>query len=174
MDFLTAVKTCFRKYFKFSGRARRSEFWYWVLFIFIAGIVLGIMDNVIFGADLAGDDFQPISAIFTLVTFIPGLAVSWRRLHDINRSGWWIGGGYLAIALYTLVILGSALSIGGTADAGGLELAPLLIAVLSIIFGLGIVIWAIAVLVFFCTDTKAGMNRYGEDPKYDRSVSVFD
>ena len=108
MSFMDAVKTCFGKYATFSGRALRSEFWWYVLFIFIAQIVLGMVDRAAFGPselmnmsatgmqgmqDGMGFAFsyqpQPITGIFMLATLVPSLAVGARRLHDTGRSGWW-------------------------------------------------------------------------------------
>jgi len=82
MGFQQAIKLVLNKYFQFGGRAPRSEYWYWVLFLFMAGIILAIVDAVLFG------EGQPVSALFSLATLIPGIAVSVRRLHDTGRSGW--------------------------------------------------------------------------------------
>lgn len=87
MDFGNAIKICFSKYAVFSGKASRSEFWYFFLFGFIGALVTIIIDSMILGFSI--DDTGPISAIFTIITFLPYLAVGARRLHDINRSGWW-------------------------------------------------------------------------------------
>ena len=85
--FCEAISVCFLKYVGFSGRASRSEFWYWVLFSILAGIVTGLIDLVFFGVD---NDFSPINSLFSLATFMPSLAVAFRRLHDTGRSGWWL------------------------------------------------------------------------------------
>jgi len=66
-----------KNYANFSGRARRKEYWYFVLGQLIISIITGLLDETIFN-------------ISTLILFIPGLAVLVRRLHDINKSGWWI------------------------------------------------------------------------------------
>lgn len=87
MDFSTAVRTCFQKFVTFSGRAQRSEFWYFVLFNLIGSFVLGLIDALLFG--WASDDPQVLNAIFSLVMFLPSLSVAVRRLHDTDRSGWW-------------------------------------------------------------------------------------
>jgi uncharacterized membrane protein YhaH (DUF805 family) len=88
MDFMTAVKTCLtKKYATFSGRALRSEYWFFYLFIVLGGIAATIIDVVILGRFV--DDFGPIHAIFTLATFLPVIAAGARRLHDNDRSGWW-------------------------------------------------------------------------------------
>lgn len=71
----------YKKYADFTGRARRKEFWMFVLFYFIFSIVLGIIDGII-GVQLLG-------LLFSLGSLIPSLAIGARRLHDTGRSGWW-------------------------------------------------------------------------------------
>lgn len=84
MNFTDAVKTVLtEKYVDFNGRASRSEFWWYVLFAFIASAVLQLVDNAIVGMPL-------LASIFALATLLPGLAVSVRRLHDKDKSGWFI------------------------------------------------------------------------------------
>ena len=84
MSFAESVETCFRKYADFSGQASRSEFWWFVLFQFMIGLVAGIANQILFGAPQF-----PIQTLVSLGMFLPGLAVGARRLHDINKSGWW-------------------------------------------------------------------------------------
>lgn len=76
MNFQQAVSSGFQKYAQFSGRASRSEFWYWILFVILAGVI----------ASLLGDVANVVVAIGTIV---PNLAIAARRLHDIDKSGWW-------------------------------------------------------------------------------------
>lgn len=76
MDFGGAIKSVFSKYATFTGRARRSEFWYWYLFTFIVGCVLGWI--------------PVLGWLVSIALIIPNLAVGARRLHDTNRSGWWL------------------------------------------------------------------------------------
>ena len=87
MDFATSIKTCFSKYGVFSGRASRSEFWWFALFGFIGGIVTTVIDVMILGYSV--ESYGPTNIIFTIITFLPYISVGARRLHDINRSGWW-------------------------------------------------------------------------------------
>lgn len=87
MNFQTSIKTCFSKYATFSGRASRSEFWFFCLFCFLGGIVGMIIDTMMLG--YPAEETGPINLIFNVVVFLPGLAVGARRLHDIDRSGWW-------------------------------------------------------------------------------------
>jgi uncharacterized membrane protein YhaH (DUF805 family) len=78
-----------KKYAEFSGRARRKEYWMFVLFNAIIAIVLSLIDLAIglkFGPN---DSFGVLSGIYSLAVLVPSLAVSWRRLHDTDRSGWW-------------------------------------------------------------------------------------
>ncbi|WP_122412889.1 DUF805 domain-containing protein [Pseudomonas viridiflava] len=72
-----------RKYAVFEGRARRQEFWMFFLINLLISIVLGFLDG------LLGTD-QLISALYSIAVFLPGLAVGVRRLHDTDRSGWWM------------------------------------------------------------------------------------
>ena len=87
MDFQTSIKTCFKKYAEFSRRASRSEFWWFALFCFLASMVTAIVDVTVFG--YTWEQYGPMNTIFQLGVFIPSVAVGARRLHDINKSGWW-------------------------------------------------------------------------------------
>jgi uncharacterized membrane protein YhaH (DUF805 family) len=82
MNFTDAIKSGFSNYVNFSDRADRSEYWFWVLFTVTCTIGTYIVDFVI---------GLPITRIlFELATFLPGIAIAVRRLHDTDRSGWWI------------------------------------------------------------------------------------
>lgn len=100
MTFAEAVQACFSKYVTFSGRALRSEFWYFVLFIVVGGVATNIIDIVVLGAPSGGG---PVTLLFSLATFLPHLAVSVRRLHDIGKSGWFLL--LLLIPLIGIIIL---------------------------------------------------------------------
>jgi len=73
-----AIVTCFKKFADFKGRARRSEFWYFELFCVLISLIFSIFIN------------EDVATIAMLITLIPNIAVSVRRLHDIDRSGWWM------------------------------------------------------------------------------------
>lgn len=105
MNFIESVKSCFEKYATFSGRASRPEYWYWILFTLIASFILDLIGASLLGFNLAeGAKYNIFSALFSLVTFLPGLAVSARRLHDVNRSGWWMLIAFTIIGLIPLTI----------------------------------------------------------------------
>jgi uncharacterized membrane protein YhaH (DUF805 family) len=99
MNFPQAIASGFRNYVTFSGRASRSEYWYWVLFAFIGGIVTGILDYSMFDTD-----FSPLNAIFNLILFLPSLAMGIRRLHDIGRTGWWWLIAFTIIGIIVLIV----------------------------------------------------------------------
>jgi uncharacterized membrane protein YhaH (DUF805 family) len=78
-----------KKYADFSGRARRREYWFFVLFNIIISVVLTVCD-VALGTYSAAASIGILTGIYTLAVLIPGIAVSVRRLHDTGRSGWWL------------------------------------------------------------------------------------
>jgi uncharacterized membrane protein YhaH (DUF805 family) len=98
MTFIDAIKICFTKYADFNGCASRPEFWWWFLFTVIASLALQTLSYNLSGA-------------FTIATFLPSVAVGARRLHDIDRSGWWQ-------ILYFLPIIGWIVLVIFWAEAG--------------------------------------------------------
>jgi uncharacterized membrane protein YhaH (DUF805 family) len=135
MGFMGAVRSGFSNYVTFSGRARRSEYWYWVLFVVIVAFFALFLDMRFFpewvtasaevaeGMASAQATGGPITALVGLGLFLPGLAVTVRRLHDTDRRGWWI------------------------------------------LLGLIPIIGIIVLIVFYCTAGTPGPNRFGPDPK---------
>ena len=106
--FLVVVK---ERYAQFSGRARRSEYWYFYLFYVLIVIGLAIVDGIS-GTRNATAGVGLFSGVFGLAMLIPSLAVSVRRLHDTGRSGWWLLIALVpvigAIVLLVFVLLESA------------------------------------------------------------------
>jgi uncharacterized membrane protein YhaH (DUF805 family) len=136
-----------RRYAHFSGRARRLEYWMFVLLLVFVAILLSVFDAA-FG--LAWNDRRAggiLSSIFVLGAVIPLLAASVRRLHDTGRAGWWVT---VPIASFVL---------GALAIEFDSALASVLIAIPG-------TIGSIATLVFCCLPGTPGRNRYGLDPKY--------
>jgi len=93
MNFAQAISSGFSNYVQFGGRACRSEYWYWTLFAFIASVVAYMIDGML--------GIGMVSNIVGLGLLLPGLAVSARRLHDIDRTFWWV--------LLTFTIIGVVL-----------------------------------------------------------------
>ena len=91
MNFGQAIALGFSKYLDFTGRASRSEFWFWVLFAVIGAITTNTLDAAIFVYHNGVSPLNsPLSNIFTIVALLPSLAVATRRLHDVDRTGWWM------------------------------------------------------------------------------------
>ena len=97
MGFGQAISAGFSNYVNFSDRACRSEYWYWILFIIIAEIVTGAIDVTL--------GVQFVTGIFGLVTFLPNLAVAIRRLHDLDRTGWWILLGLIPLIGWIILLI---------------------------------------------------------------------
>lgn len=88
MNFIAAIRTCLQKYFTFSGRARRKEYWYFVLFSVLIPVPFAVLDMVL-GLEFSPGQAGPLELIVSLALIIPSASAAARRLHDINRSGWW-------------------------------------------------------------------------------------
>ncbi|QDT80584.1 DUF805 domain-containing protein [Gimesia maris] len=98
-----------KKYAEFSGRARRKEYWMFFLFNILISFVIGILGAII--GETGGLITVSLSGLYSLFIFIPSIAVTVRRLHDTNRTGWWILIGLIpffgAIILFIFMILDS-------------------------------------------------------------------
>jgi len=112
MTFVDEIRICFtKKYVTFSGRASMSEYWSWVFFILIIQIALYLSLFLSAVFVISGDNQTPrgmeilisLSYIFAFIVFLPSLAVTVRRLHDVNRSGWWLLIGFTFIGLIPLM-----------------------------------------------------------------------
>lgn len=88
MNFRIAIIKCFMLYTIFSGRAGKSEFWWFFLFTFILGIMASVIDSTL-GFDKAIGGNGGVTTLIQVATFLPSIAVGSRRLHDTGRSGWW-------------------------------------------------------------------------------------
>jgi uncharacterized membrane protein YhaH (DUF805 family) len=100
MSFVEAIKSGFHNYVNFSGRAARSEYWYWTLFFILVAIAAALIDLALF-PQVA---ISPINTIAELALLLPTVAVSVRRLHDLDFTGWWF--------LLVLTILGGFVLLG--------------------------------------------------------------
>ena len=93
MDFPSAVATCFSKYATFSGRARRAEFWWFALFNSAVFVILSVIELTFGDAHrwMMGEGGPGlVGGVYWLAILLPSLAVTVRRLHDTDRSGWWL------------------------------------------------------------------------------------
>ncbi len=87
MTMTEAVRTVLSKYATMSGRAGRAEFWWWILATLIASAVANLLDYLLFGSD---SFYRPIGTILGLLILIPDFTVTVRRLHDTDRTAWWL------------------------------------------------------------------------------------
>lgn len=141
MGFREAVHVCFQDYFRFSGRARRPEFWWFMLFVIVGSLLAAFVDFVLFGEDkLIG-----LEGLFTLFTVFPLNAVAWRRLHDVGRSGLW------NLAPVPLVFL--AVMLQQTAPG------------VSALAGMGIIGLTLVILYWCVIPGSQNENRYGPPPQ---------
>ncbi|MEM1383574.1 MAG: DUF805 domain-containing protein [Pseudomonadota bacterium] len=145
-----AIKSCFQDYFKFSGRARRPEFWWFTLFTTLGWLFLDQIDALVWGEEM----LVGFGGLFTLLTFVPHLAVIWRRLHDVGRPGW------LAVILFLaqmLLFFMISLTLASTAGGGG----PPVVFSLTMLGLAGVMVF---VFVLFAMPSQPGDNRYGPEP----------
>ena len=175
MDPVTAVKTCFKKYIDFKGRARRSEFWWFVLFVFVVSTALSYVGLI---TPVVGY----ISSAVSLAVLIPWLAVLCRRLHDTNRGSWWV----VLMAVLIVGYFGSFVSLIGAnyeqlqsvssgnvdeimeiaqAMANSVQASPAL-ATVMVVCVLGVMLLGLVLLIFSLLDSHWQENKYGPSPKY--------
>ena len=86
-----------KRYAQFAGRSRRKEYWSFFLLMLAAYVVAGIVDGILGMNTMIGGLYGPLSLLAALVFIIPSFAVGIRRLHDTNRSGWWILIGFIPL-----------------------------------------------------------------------------
>jgi len=89
-----------KRYAEFGGRSRRKEFWSFFLFYIIVSVVLGIVEGMAGLTGMVGGAYGPLTAIFYLGVLIPYIAVAIRRMHDQDKSGW-----FILIPIYNLILL---------------------------------------------------------------------
>jgi len=101
VGFGQAVVLGLRNFVNFTGRSSRAAHWFFALAAILAGFVTGAVDSALFGRGLY--DPQPISGLVSLLLILPSLALAVRRLHDVNRSGWWLLLGFTVIGAIPLL-----------------------------------------------------------------------
>jgi uncharacterized membrane protein YhaH (DUF805 family) len=117
MNFAEAIRSCFHNYVGFTGRARRSEYWWFALFGLLVSIVATTLD-VAFGSMDGDTNAGVIGGIVGLALLLPSIAVTIRRLHDTSRSGWWILLGFIPIVGAIILIVFYCLDSSGDNEYG--------------------------------------------------------
>ncbi|MGM9701806.1 MAG: DUF805 domain-containing protein [Prevotella sp.] len=164
LGFAEACRQASGRLFDFRGRSRRSEFWWASLALFLVSAGLSLLQMLL-------DAVAVMVVVFlcSIVLNIMGLALSFRRLHDTGRSGWWMGG-YMLAYLLGLVVLSIVMICSGFDSAAGYKggelscVSGLLMAFFSW-FALSL-IYGLVMLYFLCQDSEQGENKFGASPKY--------
>jgi uncharacterized membrane protein YhaH (DUF805 family) len=149
------AKRPLQKYADFSGRASRPEYWWFVLALIVAHTILTIVESILGINHMVGGVYGPLVALLWLATLVPQISVGVRRLHDTNRSGWWL---LLPLVPYLLAFI-----LGGRALLSGSMTGLGVAGIFLMIGGIG----AIVVLIFMILPGTSGDNRYGPPPSGD-------
>ena len=173
-----------KRYAEFSGRSRRMEFWMWVLFQILIGCVFVVVVMALGGTALmSGDPTQLLAMggmivilyllylVVMLAFFIPSLAVTIRRLHDTDRSGWWVmlyWGPYLFMIFASFALGASAA--GGADPTGDAAMTG---GVIAMVASLAWLAGSLVLLVFMFLEGTRGPNRFGADPKSPDQGQIF-
>lgn len=148
LSFSEAINAATSKVFQFTGRSRRSEYWWTMLLVFILNVVI------------------PIIGLLLSLATIP---LTFRRLHDTGRSGWWLGG-YILMNACIIIYLIYFVLIVLMASTNGTELnadySNFRIFLPIFLFILVSLIYQIVLFVLCCLDSEVDENQYGESPKY--------
>ncbi len=173
MSFVDAIKTCYRKYVAFSGRASRSEYWWFVLFLLLGSTMSAMIDRAIYGDELIEryvideltyatiETTGPFASIFWLLAVLPFLAAGWRRMHDTGRSGLFLLAPFvviLGVGIFDLFLAVTHDNAGWAND--GSIVIPILIA--------GLVAFLLSILWVLWLLTRAsqlGTNNHGPAPQ---------
>ncbi|MCY4109587.1 MAG: DUF805 domain-containing protein [Chloroflexi bacterium] len=160
-----AISSVFRNYVNFSGRAPRSEYWWFTLFSVVSQIVL---------------NFVPFFGwIYSLVLFLPTLAVTARRLHDTNRTGWWVLAyvvpalTFLALAIALAALFGFGAVDPSFIDEGDWEAIAIFLGMLFVIVAIVSLVLAIVLIIFLILPGTQGPNRFGPDPLQQQGTGGF-
>lgn len=171
MSFTDAIRTCLRKYVTFSGRASRPEYWWFILFLFLGGMVASVLDGILFGTvsvetapgRVEATSDGPISSLFSLATLLPLLAAGWRRMHDTGRSGL-----YLLYPLIVMVGIGTFATFIGAGEAllSG-DFAAAFVGLFGIVMAVATIIAVISPLIviwWLTRPTQPETNQWGPPP----------
>ena len=154
-----AKRPIVEKYADFTGRAPRAEYWWYTLAIVVLALVLTIIESITGLKGMVFGMYGPLTALLWLATIVPGIAVGVRRLHDTNRSGWWL-------LLFVPYLIGVAMM---ARAAAGHNLAA--IGSLGLLSLLGLAL-CIVLLVFMVLPSNPGDNRYGPNPYGEGAEAV--
>jgi uncharacterized membrane protein YhaH (DUF805 family) len=166
MTFTQAVRSVLSSYATFSGRARRSEYWWFYLFTILVAITTSVIDAVLNTA--FDNEIGIVGTITSLALLLPTLAVTARRLHDTGRAGWWML--LPAIPLVATIAAGFAavflIAFSTNVDSNP-EVAVIALLGVCVLLTLAA---GITLTVFLCLNSKPEANKYGPSPKQPRTL----
>lgn len=150
MNFGDSIGESFFNYANFKDRAARAEYWWWVLFATVAVLIAAVLDYVLFN----GWSVSPFTLVVGVAALLPSLSAAVRRLHDTNRSGWWV---FLPIGAAALMIAGIVVAAIGNPrnPLGGMGLIYVGVPALLVIAT------GILLIVLLLAPGDTGNNRYG-------------
>jgi uncharacterized membrane protein YhaH (DUF805 family) len=160
LTFAESVRSVLGKYASFSGRARRSEYWWFYLFTVLVSIATMIVDAVV---GLAIDnEVGIVNTLATLALLVPTLSAAARRLHDTGRTGWWQL--LPAVPLVVAIVAGVAAVVTVSFSSGleGIDVTLIAVAVIAFVLSL---VACVVLVVMMCLDSQPGPNKYGPSPK---------
>jgi uncharacterized membrane protein YhaH (DUF805 family) len=150
------AKRPIQKYADFKGRAPRAEYWWFVLGIVVAFIVLAIVEGVLGMNRMVAGVYGPLVVLLWLGTLVPQVAVGVRRLHDTDRTGWWLLAPIVPYAIGFAMMGPAALN-----PESGMSMASAGGAMIFMLIGM---VLGIVLLVFYILPGTKGPNKYGPDP----------
>ena len=153
VEFIPAIRLAFRNYFKFSGRSRRSEYWWF----FLLTQIVSIIGNI----PIVG---WIIGIIGGLAVIIPGISITTRRLHDIGRSGWWQLGYWIVTIVVWIVLIGTLAAGFAVLENERPWFAGLLF-LLTTASSIGAIALIVVWVIWLVRKSDSGPNKYGPDPR---------
>ena len=175
MTFTRATRTCLRKYFTFSGRAPRAEYWRFMLFVLLLSFVTSLADNLFFGAgrqpsegvgDHAGigaTNGGMLGPIAGLAIVVPMLSAGWRRMHDTGRSGLFVLYPYIVLAGLTM-FTSAYESLSAFMAADDMQTLNTVAALIALLAMAVFVISPFLVIWWLIRPSQPGTNKYGPNP----------
>jgi uncharacterized membrane protein YhaH (DUF805 family) len=160
-----SIATCLRKYVTFSGRASRSEFWWFMGALWAGSVVVAALDAALFGGgvDQGGPgpspSPEPLSALFGLATILPSLSAGWRRMHDTGRMGLYV--------LYPVTIMIGIAFFAGLFESTGLMAQDPMTGLSGVVFIAAAVLFLLSPLIvlwWLIRPSQPGANAYGPNP----------
>ena len=151
LSFSEAMNSAIKNIFNISGRARRSEFW-WVMLVVYLPVIIPLL-----------------GPLWCFVTYLLTIPLKIRRLHDTGRSGWWYAAGFIMTTIFIILMITDLVRMfSGIANSYNPDFDSIFLSIIIkyVVFVVLSLIYDIVKLVFYCTDSNPYANKYGESPKY--------